>query len=357
MTLNEDKSTPPAKPSATIRDVASKAGVSIATISRVFSGSAKVSETTSARVRRVAADMGYWPNGAARSLITKRSNALGILLPDLYGEFFSEVIRGMDLAARREGFHLVLSGYHTDSKELIDSLRSMRGSIDGLIAMAPHIENPEAICESSGQLPIVLLTPGHEVERCHTISIDDFNGAREITRHLMAQGHRAIAFVKGPKGNIESQQRLDGYRTALREGGVQPTSCLELEGDFGETGGCQAASRLLGADTRPSAVVCSNDYTAVGVLRTFRENGIAVPEEIAVTGFDDIELAAYTTPPLTTVRVEMYQMGERAVQLLIGSLRNGRKLEIQHEVLPTSIVVRSSCGARRVRETAQPRGA
>jgi LacI family transcriptional regulator len=343
-------------PSATIRDVARKAGVSIATISRVFSGSAKVSEPTLERVRKVASEMGYWPNGAARSLITKRTHALGILLPDLYGEFFSEVIRGADLAARRQGFHLVLSSSHTDSGELIDSLRSMRGRIDGLITMAPHIDNPEAVCDFSGQLPIVLLTPGRRIERCHTISIADFEGSREITKHLLDQGHRVTAFVKGPEGNVEAQERLDGYRAALRQEGIKPSRSLEFEGDFSEAGGYEAALRALRTEPRPTAIVNSNDYAAVGVLRALREQGIRVPGEISVTGFDDIELAAYTTPPLTTVRVEMYRLGERAVELLVGSIGTNDDQGLHHEVLATSIVVRSSCGTRRTHETARPRG-
>lgn len=138
---------------ATIRDVAREAGVSIATISRLFNGSARVSDDTSKRVREVAERMGYWPNGAARSLITKRTHALGVLLPDLYGEFFSEVIRGIDLAARREGYHLVVSSSHSDPGELFAALQTMRGRIDGLIAIAPDLESPILFEEAVAQFP------------------------------------------------------------------------------------------------------------------------------------------------------------------------------------------------------------
>jgi LacI family transcriptional regulator len=266
------------------------------------------------------------------------------------------VIRGADLAARREGLHLVLSSSHTDATELIQGLRSMRGRIDGLIAMAPHIANPEAICDFSGQLPIVLLTPGREMENCHTISIADFDGAREMTHHLLAMGHRVIAFVKGPEGNVESEERLKGYRAALGAEEIRPSPKLELDGDFSEAGGYRAARKALECEPRPTAIVSSNDYTAVGVLRALRERGVRVPGDVAVTGFDDIELSTFTTPPLTTVRVEMYRLGERAVELLVGSIRDRDRHGVHHEVLPTSIVVRDSCGARRPRESGRSRG-
>src|SRR5262245_40202484 len=202
---------------ATIRDVAREAGVSIATISRLFNGSARVSDDTSRRVREVAERMGYWPNGAARSLITKRTHALGVLLPDLYGEFFSEVIRGIDLTARREGFHLVVSSSHADPGELLAALQTMRGRIDGLIAMAPALESPGAFEQSARQFPIVLINPGFDLESCASVRTDNLTGARDMVRHLASRGHREIAFIAGPDANRDALQRLQGYRATLRE--------------------------------------------------------------------------------------------------------------------------------------------
>lgn len=329
---------------ATIRDVAREAGVSIATISRVFNGSARVSDDTSRRVREVAERMGYWPNGAARSLITKRTHALGVLLPDLYGDFFSEVIRGIDLAARREGYHLVVSSSHADANELVAALQTMRGRIDGLVAMAPDLESPAAFEESAARFPIVLVNPGFDTEHCASVSTDNVAGARAMVRHLVSEGYREIAFIAGPENNRDAVQRLQGYRAALRELGIAPSPGLEVKGRFTESSGYDAARQLLERVPRPGAVFAANDCMAVGALSALREAGLRVPEDVVVTGFDDIAMASYLTPRLTTVRVEASRLGERAVQLLFAAMHAGVGAPVVHETLPTSLVVRESSG-------------
>jgi len=205
---------------ATIRDVAREAGVSIATVSRVFNDSSIVAADTVDLVRQVAARLNYWPNGVARSLITNRTQALGVLLPDLYGEFFSDVIKGIDLAARKHGYHLIVSSSHADSDALAEALRSMSGRVDGMVVMAPDVEAPAAIRGFAQHCPVVLVNPGQEVDECDTISIANFDGAREMTAHLVGLGHRRIAMVRGPANNLDAEQRVQGYRVALREAGI-----------------------------------------------------------------------------------------------------------------------------------------
>ncbi len=328
---------------ATIRDVAREAGVSIATISRLFNGSARVSDDTSRRVREVAERMGYWPNGAARSLITKRTHALGVLLPDLYGDFFSEVIRGIDLTARRAGFHLVVSSSHADAGELLAALQTMRGRIDGLIAMAPDLEDPAAFEQSARQFPIVLINPGFESESCASVATDNLSGAREMVRHLASQGHRHIAFIAGPQANRDALQRLEGYRDALRDLGLPHSPSLEAQGQFTESSGSEAAQALLARSPRPTALFAANDCMAVGALSALRELGLRVPDDVVVAGFDDIAIASYVTPRLTTVRVEASRLGERAVHLLMDAIQHrGGETSGAREVLPTSLVVRES---------------
>lgn len=329
---------------ATIRDVAREAGVSIATISRVFNGSARVSDPTSERVREVAARLGYWPNGAARSLITKRTHSLGVLLPDLYGEFFSEVIRGIDLGARREGYHLMVSSAHADPVELITVLRSMRGRIDGLIAMAPDSETPSAVEEFADRFPVVLLNPGRDAKRCHTLAVANVEGAERVVRHLIDLGHRRIAIVRGPDRNVDAEQRLQGYRSALSNAGLET---VEVEGAFTESSGFAAVGKLLALDPRPTAIFAANDGMAVGALSALRQAGVSVPEAMALAGFDGIATAAYLHPPLTTVQVDPYRLGERAVQILLEALRDGGAAAIHHEVVRTALVVRETCGAGR----------
>ncbi|MBI5837862.1 MAG: LacI family DNA-binding transcriptional regulator [Candidatus Eisenbacteria bacterium] len=332
---------------ATIRDVAREAGVSIATVSRVYNKTALVSEETAQHVRAVASRMDYWPNGAARSLITNRTHAIGVLLPDLYGEFFSEVIRGIDLAARRERFQVLVSSSHADNDALVSAVRSMRGRIDGLIAMAPDARSVSAVQGFTRNFPIVLIDPGREVGECGAIAIANYDGAYEMVRHLHGLGHRSIATVRGPVGNFDAEERLRGYRDAMRDCGADSAPVLEIQGDFTESSGYRAAAELLHQRPRPSAVFAANDYMAIGLIGALRDAGFRVPQDVAVTGFDDIAIAQYLTPPLTTVRVDAYELGERAVQQLLPMTRAKKSEPQPLQLLPTKLVIRSSCGSLR----------
>lgn len=333
---------------ATIKDVAREAGVSVATVSRVFNDSERVSEDTRRKVRTVAEKLRFWPNGAARSLITSRTHAIGVLLPDLHGEFFSEVIRGIDLAARRESLHLLVSSAHSDTKELVTTLRSLRGRIDGLIVMAPDIDSVPAIRATAWDCPVVLLGPGTEVPDFDTVAIANLDAAYGVVRHLQRLGHKRIATITGPLTNRDALERLEGYRNAMREGGVANTRTLEVTGDFSEPSGYQGTQALLKLSPPPTAMFVANDVMAVGALGALRDAGLRAPRDMAVVGFDDIGLARHLTPPLTTVRVDAYQMGQRALQRLLRRDRGEPAPARSHEVLSTSLVVRASCGAARL---------
>jgi len=330
---------------ANIKDVAREAAVSVATVSRVFNDSGRVSEETRRRVRAVAERLRFWPNGVARSLITNRTHAIGVLLPDLHGEFFSEVIRGVDLAARREGLHVLVSSSHSDTRELVAALRAMRGRIDGLIIMAPEPESIPTIRANAWDCPVVLLGPGGETHDFDTVALANFDGAYAVVRHLHRLGHRRIATVTGPASNRDAQQRLEGYRAAMREGGVAHTRALEVRGDFTEPAGYRGAQAVLEMKPRPTALFVANDVMAVGALGALREAGLRTPRDMAVAGFDDIAIARHLTPPLTTVHVDAYQLGERALQRLLRRDAGEPAPGHSHEVLPTWLVVRASCGS------------
>src|SRR5262245_33709778 len=329
---------------ATIKDVAREARVSVATVSRVFNNSAVVSESTRRTVREVAERLNYWPNGAARSLITNRTQAIGVMLPDLFGEFYSEILRGMDMPTRKAGLHLLVSSSHADADELVAGLRATRGRIDGMIVMAPDVDAGPTIRALAADCPLVLIDPGKGFEGCDAVVIANQAGASAITRHLADIGHRRIATITGPARNADARQRLEGYRAALRAAGVEPPSGYEIPGDFTEPSGYAAGARLLALDPRPTAVFAANDYMAIGVMGALSDAGIRVPEDIAVAGFDDIAMARYLNPPLTTVHVDAYRLGERAVEMLLDPRsRPGRR--VRHEVLATTLVVRGSCGS------------
>jgi LacI family transcriptional regulator len=333
----------------TIRDVAREAGVSVATVSRVLNNSGPVHELTRDRVRQIARLLRYSPSPAARTLITSTTQTIGVLLPNLYGEFFSEVIRGIDQAAQRSGFHLLVSSSHADRSELETALRAMRGRVDGLIVMIPDID-AEALLENlPARLPIVLVSAVLESHPFPSLTIDNYEGAYRLTRHLIERGHSAVAMIKGSERNQEAGERLRGYRAALRDAELPHDPKLEIAGDFTEAAGDRAVAEILALEPRPSAIFAANDAMAIGALSVLREAGVRVPEEMAVAGFDDIPIARYISPPLTTVRVGISALGERATQkLLRGISEAGSGQTPTSEVLRPELVIRRSCGARRV---------
>jgi len=329
----------------TIKDVAREANVSVATVSRVFNGSGPVSEDTRQRVRDVAARLCYAPHGVARSLITSKTSTIGAILPDLFGEFFSEVIRGMDQAAQRSGYHLLVSSSHDAKDEVEAALRAMRGRVDGLIAMSPHLDAASIVANVPETLPIVLLNCAITGDDFDALTIENRRGARQMVRHLLGLGHQRIAIITGAAGNVDAAERLRGYRRAMQEAGVDVPNEWELPGDFTEASGYRAVKAVLALSPRPTAVFAANDAMAVGAMSALREAGFRVPDDMAVSGFDDIPLARYMSPPLTSVRVAMAELGARAVETLLHAVDNKNTHRRRHQRFPTTLVVRESCGA------------
>jgi LacI family transcriptional regulator len=329
---------------ATIRDVAREAGVSIATVSRVINHSPRVSDEARRRVEAAAKLLDYWPNSAARSLHTRRHNLLGILLPDLHGGFFSEIIRGIDEEARRAHFQILISSSHANSLAMLAAVRAMRGRIDCLIAMAPERESMETVTRTDHRFPVVLLNPFGNPSGFNSVAISNREGARALVSHLIETGHQRIAMLSGPQTNGDASERLEGYRDALNLAGIHPDPALVIVGDFREDSGYQLAERVLDLDPRPTAVFAANDQMAIGLVSALREAEIAVPESIAVAGFDDTMIAGYISPPLTTVRVDPHALGRAAVAMALKVISNPNDLSTTRELVPTTLVVRRSCG-------------
>jgi LacI family transcriptional regulator len=230
---------------ATIKDVAREARVSVATVSRVFSGGAPVRAETRLRISDIATVLRYVPHGGARSLITSKTSTIGVLLPDLYGEFFSEVIRGIDLAARRSGLHLIISNSHYDKSTIEGAMRAMRGRVDGLIIMSPDIDAHALRANLPDSHPVVLLNCALRGEAFDSVNIDNVGGALAVVRHLVSHGHRDIALITGAPRNVDGQERTLGYRSALREASIQHNAQWEVRGDFTEDSGFEAARSLI----------------------------------------------------------------------------------------------------------------
>jgi len=219
--------------SVTIRDVASAAGVSVATVSRVLNGNGSVTGATRQSVQQAVARLAYVPDNAARSLSTRNTQCIGVLLPDLYGEFFSELIQGIDRAVRARGLHLILSCSHGDAADARAALDALRGRVDGLLIMSPHLDDRILSASLRASVPTVLMNTHADVAGFSTINVDNYGGASAMVRHLAGRGHRRIAHIAGPEDNVDAKGRLSGYLDALAElrRGVAPQV---LRGDFSE---------------------------------------------------------------------------------------------------------------------------
>ncbi len=327
----------------TIKDVARAAGVSVATVSRVHNDSTLVTADTRGRVRAVAARLGYSPHAGARSLSTRKTNGIGVLLPDLHGEFYSELIRGIDQRAQRHGFHLLLASSHDEKAAIAAALQSMRGRVDGLIVMSPA-PGAHLPVRDLTSFPVVLLNSAAVGAAFDSLAIGNAEGAAQMVQHLVALGHRHIAMIRGPARNHDAAERLRGYHAALRAAGIAPGPELEAQGDFIDASGFAAGLELLRRQPRPTAIFAANDAMAIGALSALREAGVRVPQEMAVAGFDDIPMARYMHPPLSTVRVDIAALGERATDRLLEAVTSRRRHKKRQEVLPVTLVIRESCG-------------
>lgn len=270
------------KAAITIKDVAREARVSVATVSRALNGHENVAEPVRQLVLEVAARLRYTPHAAARSLSSRRTNTVGVVLPDLYGEFFSELMRGIDNVARSRRQHLLVSSYHGDQEQQGAALRAMRGRVDGLLVLSPYAESPGFLTDNLPQsLPTVLINTYLPGQDHPVLSIDDHAGAMAMTRHLLDAGHRRIAFISGPDLNFDARERLRGFRDALVAFGSGAEG-IELPGDFDEASGHRAGQELLAAGALPDAVFAANDMMALGCLYAFTQAGVRVPDRKSV---------------------------------------------------------------------------
>ena len=322
----------------TIRDVAREAGVSVASASRALNGLANVTETTRGSVLGAAARLRYVPHTGARTLSTRRTDTIGVMLPDLHGEFFSEIIRGADLAARERGLHLLVSTSHGDSAEAAAAMRAMRGRVDGLLLMSPHVDASLLADNLADDLPTVLINTRVQGGSRASFCVDNHSGAVAVVRHLAAAGG-LVAHIAGPTDNFESQERLRGYHDAVGGAG------LVLQGDFTEESGHRAGMRLAQMAPRPAAVFAANDAMAIGCLLALGERGLRVPQDMAVAGFDDIPVARLIRPSLTTVQINIADLSRRALKRLVAVIDGDDTKDTPQTVHPR-LVVRESSGPR-----------
>jgi len=314
-------------------------------VSRVLNGSGAVTEVTRQRVLRAAEHLRYTPHEAARSLITRRTRTVGVLLPDIYGEYFSELIRGIDRAARLRGLQLLVSSSHGDADEAALALRAMNGRVDGVLVMSPYLNAHSLGTALPQTIPAVLLNTPESAGGAPAFVIDDFGGAKAMVEHLRELGYERIAHIAGPDGNYESAERLRGFEAAL--GRPLAAKALVLAGNFTEESGFQAGQQLALANPRPDAIFAANDMMAIGCLLALREAGLRVPDDVALAGFDDIPIARYISPPLTTVRAQITELGRQALEELALAIDARDSARQGRHTLSTQLVIRESCGSTR----------
>ncbi|MGI8521795.1 MAG: LacI family DNA-binding transcriptional regulator [Nocardioides sp.] len=336
---------------ATIYEVARLSGVSTATVSRVMHDGVGFSEATRKTVLEAAAALGWVPNHSARSLARRRAGLVGLLFPDFDAEgtaedesplFVDQVIRGAERAATLAGDAIVLAA--TRGRGGGDLARSLVGKVDGLVVLAGSLgaKDLEAI---SAAVPVVVLAAHPTRNKLDFVEADNRGGADAATRHLLEEhGLTDLAYVAGPARSPDSRERFVGFADALKAVGLSAPTAPEAHGGFTQAGGARAAEELLGKRRKaPQAIVFGNDEMAVGGAATLRARGLRVPDDIAITGFDDIASARHVEPTLTTVRQPMRDIGETAVRTLLD--RIAEPDAPRHTImLPTSLVVRASCG-------------
>ena len=323
----------------TLDKVARAAGVSSSTVSRIINGTAKVSAAKRENVLRIMSQLNYQPNVLARGLARGRTMGIGVLTQDISSPFYGSTLRGIESALLGSGYHpIFISGHwHLEEElEAIDFLLSRR--VDGIIVLGGGVPDLR-LQEVAHRLPMVVLgrsIPGLEGQ---CLRLDNVAGALEATRHLLELGHERIAHIAGEPSHRDAQDRLEGYKAALRAAKLPFNPELVQGGDFCEAAGFLATTRLVEGRTLFSAIFAANDQMAYGARLALHRKGLRVPEDISLVGFDDLPTSMYTTPPLTTVQQPVEEMGRAAAQGVLRLLR-GEQAEVRR--METRLVIRES---------------
>lgn len=328
----------------TIKEVAQAAGVSITTASRALSGRGRVSESTRQRTIEIAAQLGYEPNELARQLRGGSSSTIALLVPDITNPFYPELIKGAQAVANRNN-HVLLLGQTDDDKDttslLVNQMR--RRNVDGIGIVGGHLLDEQLIEQLTG-VKVVVVDRLNDVPGAAIVGSDQKRGGQIATEHLIALGHEDIAFIGGPAGLDVADQRSRGFNLAMLEAGLAPDSRLVITGDFTEASGRRAMTSLLARRVHFTAVFAANDLMAIGAMQALDSAGLSVPDDVSVVGFDDIHLAEYVRPGLTTVRQQIEVLGQRTAELLIES--DDEDIDGVRQELDVELIARGSTRRR-----------
>lgn len=326
----------------TIYDVAREANVSMATVSRVVNGNPNVKPATRKKVLDAIERLGYRPNAVARGLASKKTTTVGVIIPDVSSIFFGELARGIEDIATMYKYNIILSNSDENKEKEIHLINTMLGKqVDGLIFMGGTIDEDHIREFQSAPVPVVLAATLDETKTIPSVNIDYHAGAYEATKLLLDQGHETVGFVSGPLDTIINIQKLEGYKQALTEAGREFVENYVSKGDYSYDAGIEAVEQFLSLNKKPSAVFASSDEMALGIIHGAQDNGLNVPDDIEVIGFDNTRLATMVRPTLSTVVQPMYDIGAVSMRLLTKFM-NKEEVSDQNVILPHRIIERNS---------------
>ncbi len=335
---------------STLEEVAQLAGVSRSTVSRVINDHPSVRPETRERVWQAIRQSGYQPHAVARSLVTSRTQIIGMIIPETVTTLFTDpffplLLRGATEACNAHHYQLLLSLFNdsADREEMYQRVLR-RGYLDGVIVASASLNDPLVPALLRDRIPFISIGR-YPHEKVHYIDVDNLGGAQMAVEHLIRLGYQRIATITGPLDMVSGQDRLEGYRQALKAHRIPVEEELIIEGDYTENGGMAAMQRLLSAS--PEAVFVASDMMALGALKALRQAGWQVPQDIALVSFDDVPIASAIEPALTTIRQPIERMGAMAVEMLLSRLEDsgGEEAPAHRIILPTELVIRASCGS------------
>lgn len=328
--------------SATIKEVAAKAKVSIATVSRALNNDLKVTEATRHKILQIANQLKYKPNVLARNFVKKKSNLIALILPEISDEFFTEVIKGVDEVLYNNGFYTIVASshkYQTLEDEIITFIHN--GLLSGIILLTSELKPKLESVLLESKIPVVLINSNPKLKKFDRIVLDNYEGAFEMTKHLITKRkYSNIAHLTGPENNDDSVQRKMGFTDACSEFGIK---YLIEPGDFSRDSGYKGCKNLLNSKNKPEAIFAGNDMMAIGCYEYAKDNGIKIPDDLGVAGFDDIFVSQYLSPSLTTVRIQIEEIGKHSADLLTKRIKKEFNSSSVTFKASSELVIRNSC--------------
>ncbi|WP_215398769.1 LacI family DNA-binding transcriptional regulator [Rheinheimera oceanensis] len=330
---------------ATIYQVSELAGVSLATVSRVMNNNARVSETTRNKVLAAMEQLGYRPNSIAQSLASNRSNSVGILVSELHGPFYGEMLSGIENECRAAGKHVIIAAGHSEEASEKDGIEFLISrSCDALILHVEAVSDNYLIKLASGNMPVVLINRFIPQLADNCISLDNELGGYLATQKLLQQGHTQLAYMAGPMWKSDAKDRYNGHLRAMAEYGLSFNPALLAEGDFQDSSGSACMQQLLAKGIPFTALVCANDEMAAGAMEVARAQGLNVPQDLSIVGFDNLILARYIYPKLTTIDYPIGEMGRMAARWVLKNIYQQQALQLKNVFQPV-LVCRDSASS------------